>query len=196
MGFSGHRARTPSQWGFKLSEGEPWPDLRSVTPGQVIGVQHPLRFLPGHVQDLRWRFQSGDQLGRTWSFLIGMGGWISMSMWWEPLHSPHLIWLVVGTLCLVGLRRGLRLASWPRTGRFYLGSLPMSFAAPLQSKHLGGWRIDSAVEEFLKRLHGMVNQALVAHEVLVWFSTHRRVSFAIARAVGGEVTLWGVDVRL
>eukprot|EP00884_Botryococcus_braunii_P009844 jgi/Botrbrau1/18861/Bobra.177_2s0021.1 len=57
----------------------------------------------------------------------------------EPLNSPRLIWLVVGTLCVVGLRCGLRLASWPRTGRFYLGNPPVSFSAPLHSKHLGGW---------------------------------------------------------
>eukprot|EP00884_Botryococcus_braunii_P021482 jgi/Botrbrau1/8017/Bobra.384_2s0039.1 len=56
---------------------------------------------------------------------------------------------------------------------------------PFAFETFGG--LDSAAEEFLKRLQGMVNQALVAHEDLVWFSTHRRVSFAIARAVGRQL---------
>eukprot|EP00884_Botryococcus_braunii_P022052 jgi/Botrbrau1/8530/Bobra.0029s0034.1 len=51
----------------------------------------------------------------------------------SPLAASHLAG--GGTSCLVGLR----LASWPRTGRFSLGNPPVSFSAPLHSKHWGGW---------------------------------------------------------
>jgi hypothetical protein len=33
---------------------------------------------------------------------------------------------------------------------------------------------------------GLVNQAVVAHEDLLWFFAHRRVSFVIAPAVDGS----------
>eukprot|EP00884_Botryococcus_braunii_P007583 jgi/Botrbrau1/16826/Bobra.150_2s0051.1 len=56
---------------------------------------------------------------------------------------------------------------------------------PFAFETLGG--VNSAAEEFLKRLQGMVNQAIVAHEDLVWFSMHRRITFAIARAVGRQL---------
>jgi hypothetical protein len=56
---------------------------------------------------------------------------------------------------------------------------------PFAFETFGGF--DAAAEEVLKRLQGLVNQALVAHEDLVWFSTHRRVSFTIARAVGRQL---------
>jgi hypothetical protein len=41
--------------------------------------------------------------------------------------------------------------------------------------------------EFLSRLQGIVGQAQVSHEGLVWFSTVRRLSFTIARAVGRQL---------
>eukprot|EP00884_Botryococcus_braunii_P006641 jgi/Botrbrau1/15979/Bobra.0375s0004.1 len=46
---------------------------------------------------------------------------------------------------------------------------------PLAFETFGG--SDTDAEEFLKRLQGLVNQALVAHEDLVWISTHRRDAF-------------------
>eukprot|EP00884_Botryococcus_braunii_P021136 jgi/Botrbrau1/7706/Bobra.0159s0141.1 len=43
--------------------------------------------------------------------------------------------------------------------------------------------LNGAEEELLKRHQGLVNQAVVAHEDLVWFTTQRRVIFTIACAV-------------
>jgi hypothetical protein len=40
---------------FELSAGEPWPDLRSVTPGKDMVVQEPTRLEP---YALKWRFYS------------------------------------------------------------------------------------------------------------------------------------------
>eukprot|EP00884_Botryococcus_braunii_P006632 jgi/Botrbrau1/15970/Bobra.0294s0008.1 len=56
---------------------------------------------------------------------------------------------------------------------------------PFSCETLGG--LGDAAEELLSRLQGLVNQAVVAHEDLVWFSVQRRVSFVIARAVGRQL---------
>ena len=41
--------------------------------------------------------------------------------------------------------------------------------------------------DLLSRLQGIVWQASVSHDDVVWYSTFRRVSFAIARAVGRQL---------
>jgi hypothetical protein len=51
-----------------------------------------------------------------------------------------------------------------------------------------------ALDELLKRLQCLVSQASVAHEGLVWFSTHRWLGFAVARAGGRQLASrlpWG-----
>jgi hypothetical protein len=48
----------------------------------------------------------------------------------------------------------------------------------------------------LDRLQGLVSQASVSHDGLVWYSAHRRVGFSIARAVGRQLAsrlAWGVS---
>eukprot|EP00884_Botryococcus_braunii_P016704 jgi/Botrbrau1/3717/Bobra.0363s0004.1 len=68
---------------------------------------------------------------------------------------------------------------------------------PFVFETFGGF--DGVAEELLKRLHGVVSQAVVAHEDLVCFSTHRRVSFTIAGAIGRQsvarLPYVGVEVR-
>jgi hypothetical protein len=43
--------------------------------------------------------------------------------------------------------------------------------------------LHASANELLKRLHCLVFQASVAHDGLEWFSAHRRLGFAVARAV-------------
>eukprot|EP00884_Botryococcus_braunii_P015825 jgi/Botrbrau1/2926/Bobra.0026s0003.1 len=110
-------------------------------------------------------------------------------------RRPDLIFLDwewgAGSLCRCGGNLSTR--------RLLLGWQPPRVVfRPFAFETFGGF--DTAAEEFLKGLQGMVNQALVAHEDLVWFSTHRRVSFAIARAVGWQLAArlpyGGVDDRV
>eukprot|EP00884_Botryococcus_braunii_P016683 jgi/Botrbrau1/3699/Bobra.0008s0026.1 len=140
----------------------------------------------------------GFEPRRTWSFLIGMGAGISMLMWWEPLHLPPLIWLVVGPFCRGGAAARAAAGKLASYREVLLRQPPRVVFRPFAFETLGG--LDSAAEESLKRLQGMVNQALVTHEDLVWFSTHRRISFAIARAVGRQLAArlpyGGVGVRV
>eukprot|EP00884_Botryococcus_braunii_P014876 jgi/Botrbrau1/2338/Bobra.39_1s0027.1 len=48
----------PILWQFKLSEGEPWPDLRPLPPYRFAQLQQPARFLPGDLQNLCWEFST------------------------------------------------------------------------------------------------------------------------------------------
>jgi hypothetical protein len=50
--------KNPFSQKFQLSEGEPWPDLRLVTPGHMTTVQQPARFPLRDVQDFQWHFYS------------------------------------------------------------------------------------------------------------------------------------------
>jgi hypothetical protein len=47
--------------------------------------------------------------------------------------------------------------------------------------------LHASADELLKRLQCQVSQASAAHEGLVWFSTHRRLGFAVARGVGRQL---------
>jgi hypothetical protein len=54
--------------------------------------------------------------------------------------------------------------------------------------------LHASADELLKRLQCLVSQASVAHEGLVWFSAHRRLGFAVSRAVGRQLASrvpWG-----
>jgi hypothetical protein len=53
---------------------------------------------------------------------------------------------------------------------------------------LGGLHPDAV--GLLGRLQGGVNLSLLTHDDCVWFSVIRRVSFAIAKAVGRQLSSW------
>ena len=69
---------------------------------------------------------------------------------------------------------------------------PRVVLRPFAFDTFGGLHGDAV--ELLKRLQGLVSQASFVHEGLVWYCTHRRVSFSIARAVGRQLATrlpWG-----
>ncbi len=70
---------------------------------------------------------------------------------------------------------------------------PRVLIRPFAFDVFGGLRDDAV--DLLARLQGMVGQGSVYHEGFMWFSTFRRVSFTVARAVGRQLAtrlpLWG-----
>ena len=54
--------------------------------------------------------------------------------------------------------------------------------------------LHSVAVGLLNRFQGLVSQASVSHEGMVWYSVHRRIGFTIARAVGRQLASrlpWG-----